>query len=60
MKNYIDQAWEIYQKNRKITPEFISKTLNINIKLATKVCQTVWLRSHIEARQMTKALECLV
>jgi len=54
MEQFIEQAYEISKEMRKITPCFIMKKFHINFEIAEKICQAVWLRNHLEAREMMK------
>ena len=57
IEKYIEEAWDLLKEYRQITPVFIMRKFQLSRKMATIVCQKIWLRQHLEARALAKDLE---
>jgi ribosomal protein S25 len=52
-----DRAYTELKKFKKISTILVMKKYQLNEDAARKICQNVWLRQHIEAREMAKGIE---
>jgi hypothetical protein len=50
----IEQAWQILNISQRVTPPLLMRKLKIDGDMAGKICSIVWLRQHLEARQLAK------
>lgn len=57
IEDYIQKAWNLLKEFRRITPLLIARKFKLRLEYAQKVCQHVWLRQHITARQAAVGLD---
>lgn len=57
MEEYMEKAYELSQVHRRISPAMLVRKFEINHAMASKICNKVSLRRHLEARKLAREIE---
>ena len=56
MNQIIEDADQLFQKYRKITPILIMVKFKLTYEKSVEVCKAVWLMNHLKARKIAKKI----